>query len=159
MRKYFEAIGAFLRKWETERYLEALLAVLVLLLLVQGLRGLSTTIQAGSVLRSLEESNAPSPKRSAGDGAEEYAAMLEKGTFGRAPDQQPLKVFGILGNSALLGPTAESVKPYAVGAELPQGEKLVEIGPNSVVLEKEGEKRTLNVFPEFSKSKAKPGGS
>ncbi len=158
MKSYIDRILKFLRKWEGERYLEVLFVVLVVLLLVQGLRGLSTTLQAGSVLRSLEESNAAAPIRSADDGAETYAAMLQKGTFGKAPGEQPLKVFGILGDSALLGPTAENVKPYEIGAELPQGQKLVELGPNSVVLEKDGERRTLNVFPEFSKSNAKPEG-
>lgn len=158
MRTYLDRFKTFLKKWETERYLEVLLVVFVLLLLVQGVRGLSSMIQAGSVLRSLEESNAPPPRRAAADGAEEYKAMLEKGTFGRAPGEQPLKVFGILGDSALLGATAESVKPYGIGAELPKGEKLVEIGPNSVVLEKDGERRTLTVFPEFAASKAKSSG-
>lgn len=159
MRTYLDRIKTFLKKWETERYLEVLLAVLVLLLLVQGVRGLSAMIQAGSVLRSLEESNAPPPKRARNDGVQEYRAMLEKGTFGRAPGEQPLGVFGILGDSALLGLASDSVEPYGIGAELPGGEKLVEIGPNSVVLEKEGERRTLTVFPELAASQAKSGGS
>ena len=158
MRSYLDRIRIFLRRWEAERYLEVLLAVLVALLLVQGVRGLSATIQAGSVLRSLEESNAPAPKRVGNDGGQEYRVMLEKGTFGRAPGDQPLKVFGILGDSALLGTESNNVKPYGIGAELPKGEKLVEIGPNSVVLEKEGERRTLTVFPEFPASPANPGG-
>ena len=157
MRSYLDRIKIFLRRWETDRYLEVLLVVFVLLLLVQGVRGLSATILAGSVLRSLEESNAPPPKRAGNDGAEEYKAMLEKGTFGKSPGEQPMKVFGILGDSALLGPESNNVKSYGVGAELPEGEKLVEIGPNSVVLEKEGERRTLTVFPELAASPGKPG--
>lgn len=159
MKVYLDRIQVFLKQWEIERYLVALLAVLVLLLLVQGVRGITAAVQTGSVLRSLEESNAPPPKRTGKEGVQEYKAMLEKGTFGRAPGAQPLKVFGILGDSALLGPASEGVKPYAIGAELPGGEKLVEIGPNSVVLEKEGERRTLTVFPELAAPSAKDGGS
>lgn len=159
MKVYLDRIQAFLKQWEIERYLVVLLAVLVFLLLVQGVRGISAAIQTGSVLRSLEESNAPPPKRAGNEGVQECKAMLEKGTFGRAPRAQPLNVFGILGDSALLGPAAEGVQPYAIGAELPGGEKLVEIGPNSVVLEKEGERRTRTVFPELAPSQAKSGGS
>lgn len=159
MKVYLDRIQAFLKQWEIERYLVVLLAVLVFLLLVQGVRGISAAIQTGSVLRSLEESNAPPPKRTGKEGVQECKAMLEKGTFARAPRAQPLNVFGILGDSALLGPAAEGVQPYAIGAELPGGEKLVEIGPNSVVLEKEGERRTRTVFPELAPSQAKSGGS
>ena len=157
MRPYIDRLKAYLKEWETERYLEVLLAVLVVLLLFQGVRGVSAMIQTGTVLRSLEDTNAAPPKRAASDGVEPYKAMLDKGTFGRVPGKQPLKVFGILGDSALIGPDSNKVKLYSIGADLPTGEKLVEIGPNSIVIEKEEKKSTLTVFPVPKAPKAKSG--
>ncbi len=157
MRPYIDLLKAYLKKWETERYLEVLLAVLAVLLLFQGVRGVSAMIQAGTVLRSLEESNAAPPKRAVSDGVEPYRAMLDKGTFGRVPGKQPLKVFGILGDSALIGSDPNSAKLYSINAELPGGEKLVEIGPNSVVLENEEKEHTLTVFPVPAAPKANSG--
>lgn len=152
MKTYLEQIKTFLKKWEMERYLEAFLAIFVVLLLVQGARGLSATIQTGTVLRSLEESSAPAPKREATEGIEDYKAMLDKGTFGKGPKgPSPFKVFAIMGNSALLGADPNKVELYAVGADLPGGQKIIEIAPNSVVLEKDGERQTLVVFPELAK--------
>ena len=57
------------------------------------------------------------------------------------------QLFGILGQFAYLGPSLDQAEPYATGAELPGGFKLVEIGAGSVVIEREGERETLNVFP------------
>lgn len=54
-----------------------------------------------------------------------------------------------MGNSALLGVSPKDAKRYEVGADLPQGGKLLEIGTDNVVLEVQGKKQTITVFPEL----------
>ena len=78
------------------------------------------------------------------------AKAIAAAVFGDANKGEPPKVqlFGILGRSALLGNSPGDAQMYEVDAEVPCGEKLIEIGIDEVVLEKDGEKRTVQVFSD-----------
>ena len=88
------------------------------------------------------------PEREQARDLEEYKAIAEKGFPGKQKEKKAEpKLIGILGDVALLGSSPEDAKPYALGAKVSEYE-VVEIRLNSVVLEKDGKKLTLKVFPD-----------
>ncbi len=151
MRAYVETILQVLKRRQLEEYLVWSLALLVILILTQGVRCGTTLVRTSLLMHSLEQINAPPPRKPEPGPEEKYEIILKKGILGRAPQgggEPGLRVFGILGESALLGSSPDSIKFDEVGAEVSGGEKLVSIGTDSVILEKEGEQRTLKVFPD-----------
>ena len=138
-----------MRKLSLDSWLMVSAGVLVLLLLVQVVR-YARAGSAHGLLVEADSSKAP-PAREEPELAEKYGVITEKGAFGKPKKSSPpkLQVFGILGKSAWLGTSAKDAKPYEIGAEVPGGDKLIEIHLNSVVLEKGEKKRTLTVFPEL----------
>ena len=151
MNAQLQTVVTALRKRRPEEYLVGLLAVLALLILTQGVRCSATLIGTSGLLRSLEAINAPPVRKLDEAAAAKYETILSKGILGRVsknPGAQQLRVFGILGNTVLMGTSPESIKPYEINAEVEGGEKLVKIETASVVLEKDGKQRTLEVFPK-----------
>jgi hypothetical protein len=142
---------AKLREWGPDKCLLALTGVLAVLLLAQGVR-LGLTWPLGRRLtRYLKSSSGALPQRKETKTLEAYDVILEKGVIGTKVKAKPprMAVFGIMGNSALLGTSPQDAKPYEVGADLPQGGKLIEIGSDKVVLEVQGKQQTITVFPEL----------
>ena len=104
----------------------------------------------------LSSSEPSSPGRSDVKELKEYQVILEKAHLGKKkPSGGPKRpqLIGILGEQALIGNSPNDAKWYAVDAKLPGGYKLLEIHLNSVVLEKDGKKQTVAMFPELG---AKP---
>jgi hypothetical protein len=119
--------------------------VLGALLLVQGVRCLG-----GSRLDAATERGAPvereMPDRLDAPDLKEYESITAGGHFGKdKPPPQP-KLFGVLGEYALLGSAPEKADLHKVGAKLPGDYVLTEIGADHVVLEKDGKKQTLKLF-------------
>jgi hypothetical protein len=146
-------IVSALKRRSTEDYLAMLCALFIVLAIVQTARMGGAVFSTGRVLRSLEAFNAPAPRQGGRAAADDFKLILEKGILGRAPQQSTggpgaLKLFGVLGGSALLGNDPKSIKTYDAGAELPGGAKLLAIQPDHVVIEKDGNEHTLLVFPE-----------
>jgi hypothetical protein len=151
MNAYLQIALATLKKRRPEEYVAVLLGVLALLILAQGFRCSAIVIGTNTLLHSLEQINAPPPRKVDAEAAAKYEIILEKGILGRVVKDaggQQLRVFGILGNTVLMGRTPESIKPYEIGAEVEGGEKLVKIEASSAVLEKDGKQRSLTVFQE-----------
>lgn len=142
-----------------EEYLVALLALLALMTAVQGGRFVAAELQTTALQRSLALIGEPPPPRAEAD-AKKYESILTKGLLGQPPQEgapsPDLKVFGIIGNTALMGPSAEAVQPFEVGATLPGDEKLVSIGTDAVTVEKSGKQRTLKVFDPANAPPEKP---
>jgi hypothetical protein len=143
-----------------DRALALLFVALCLLLMIQGLRFVGAALSSRG-MASRVNTGAVAPERTDRKPATDYDAILEKGLLGKrekgggpSGPAPAVTVFGILGNKALLGASANDAKPFAIGAEVPGGEKLVEIGTAEVVLEKDGNKRTLKVFPSLSAPKS-----
>jgi hypothetical protein len=141
---------AKLREWGPDKCLLALVGALVVLLLFQGVR-LGFTWPLGRRLAEYLRSTSGTPKRKETKTLEAYDAILEKGVIGRKVEARPPKMvlLGIMGNSALLGMSPKDAKIYEVGADLPQGGKLIEIGTDKVVVEVQGKQKTITVFPEL----------
>lgn len=141
---------AKLREWGPDKCLLALVGALVVLLLFQGVR-LGLTWPLGRRLAEYLRSTSGAPKRKETKTLEAYDAILEKGVIGRKVEARPPKMvlLGIMGNSALLGMSPKDAKMYEVGADLPQGGKLIEIGTDKVVVEVQGKQTTITVFPEL----------
>lgn len=87
-------------------------------------------------------------ERDAADKVEQYMVIGQKGHFGQQKQAEP-HLFGILGQEALIGMAANNAKFHGVGAGLSDGWKLTEIGLDSVVIEKEGNKKTLSLWPKM----------
>ena len=120
--------------------------VLAAALAVQGVR----CVRAAGIGRGLAadgEGSAPPKGRAVADDIEEYLALAKRANFGKEKPPQKPELFGILGQFAYMGPSLDKAEPYAAGAEVSGGFKIVEIGVGSVVIEKDGETETLNVFP------------
>ncbi|MBN2309839.1 MAG: hypothetical protein JXR94_12760 [Candidatus Hydrogenedentes bacterium] len=140
-----------------DRCLLALLVVVAALFLLQGVRYGVNAIRAGRLIAALEEYTGTPPGRKDAQPIEYYNAIYEKGVLGKGPQPPPpAKVFGILGDTALVGTEPDKAKPFQVGAEIPGGEKIIEIRPNEVVFEKDGKQRIATVFPGGDK-KPEPG--
>jgi hypothetical protein len=155
MKDYLGEALRVLKRATVETYLGGLSILLAVLILTQGVQCGMARIQSSALKRSLDEVNERPVRKGDAKSLEKYAVIAKKGILGQPPsDAAPapdLKVLGILGNHALMGPNAQGLKPYEIGAELPGGEKLVAIEIDSVVLEKEGKKRTLKVFDPANK--------
>jgi hypothetical protein len=78
--------------------------------------------------------------------ATEYEAIVEEEHFGKKPKPPQPQLFGILGDRALIGPSANNAELKKVGDTLPGDHLLVEVGADYVVVEREGERRTLKLF-------------
>ncbi len=142
------------RKLGLNRWLAAAAGVLLVLCIIQLIRWTGARNLGKDLIRaSLRQATAL--ERSDVKDLEQYKPIIEKYHLGKKKKPPGLpKLFGILGESALFGNSPKDIKPYAVDAELPGGWKLVEISLGSVELEKDGEKKTITVFPELA---AKPG--
>jgi len=139
--------------------LAVLAAVLIVLLPAQGLRYYLAGRRESTILESLKLGSEGPPGRTEIREAKEYDVIAKKGTLGKADDKKkpPAKLWGIMGNEALLGASAKDAKAYAVGGKLPDGEKVVRIGINEVVVEKDGREQTLYVHDVLKPSaKEKP---
>ena len=152
---------ARLRRAGLERYLLAVAGLLALLLAVQGVR----YVYAGRLGRGLAESLHAGPgdpvKPDQTKRLEDFNLIGENGFLGSPPSKKapPQRLFGIMGDTALLGTEGKNAKPFKVGAAIPGGERIVEILIDRVVLEKEGKKRTVCVFPEIkTEGGPAPGG-
>jgi hypothetical protein len=153
-----------LRQLGPDKSLRILIGVLAALVALQGMR----YVLAGPFTRGFKDSSTGSDGRKAMSRnvtktSEEYRNILEAGVLGTAPKEKsgppPVYLFGVMGREALIGSSAGSAKLLAVGDDVGGGEKLVEILVEDVVLEKDGEKRTVNVFdsPTEKPSKDKRG--
>jgi len=138
------------RKVRLDYCLGAAGGILLVLLAVQLVRyGGARTL--GEELIKATLAPEATPQRAEAPDLEQYKAIAEKGLFGKAKQKKGPgvpRLFGVLGEFALLGNSPGDSKPYALGAEVAGGHKLVEIHLDSVVLEKDGKKLTLKVFPD-----------
>ena len=142
------------RKLGLNYWLGAAAAVILVLCVVQVARWTGAGTLGSELIRASLRQAAASERSDVRD-LEQYQAIVEKQHFGKKKPPPGLPTFfGILGESALFGSSPKDIKPYAVDAELPGGWKLVEIRLNSVELEKDGETKTMTVFPELG---AEPG--
>ena len=145
-----------LRAFGPDKLLIALAGILALLLLVQGLRYGCLARLEKSVIHSLEQAKEELPKRADTGELKEYDLIMQQGILGTVSKPPPQKLWGIMGENALIGPSADKAKLYKVDDKLSTGEKIVKIGYSEVVLEKDGKQRTECVFPELKKA-ARPG--
>ena len=159
MRPFMTRALVKLSAWDPDRGLLALACALTFLLMVQGVRYAAAGFLARGLAKSLKDVAAAPPKRDEILNIDKYDAILDKGILGKKSDQAPssAKVFGIMGRTALIGLAPNEIKPYQVGEEVPGGEKILEIGPNKVVLEKDDKRRTATVFPDLEAKPAKEG--
>ncbi len=122
--------------------------LLLALLAVQGLRYQGARRLAAEFDAGLRVKD-PAPADQKDDDKEQLKKLADKGLFGKRPAPPEPKLFGILGDSAMLGNDANSAKLYAVDAKLPDGSKLVEVQANAVVVENDGKRKTIKLFPEL----------
>jgi hypothetical protein len=146
-----------LRKVGLDSWLAAVAGAILILLIVQVTRYARAGTLGEDIVRASQLQPA-SQGRSDVKAQEEYKPLIEKGHFGKKKEEppKPPQLFGILGNVALLGNSPDDAKPYEVGAGLPDGSKLAEIHLNSVVTEKDGEKKTIVLFPELGVKAQEP---
>ena len=164
MRALAEQTWSRVREWGPERCLLALLGALVLLHAVQGFRFGVNALAMHSATRSLRHAAEDPPLRNAHKSVEDYDSILEKGILGKVAKAEGKKeeakpainLYGIMGNQALMGMSMKDAKCYAQGAQVPGGETLAKVGVDEVVLEKDGEKRTIPVFPDRFARISKP---
>jgi len=127
-------------------WLRGLGAVLLLALVWEG--ALYARARNVAALKGLGSFTAgPAVKRDGAPELSHYAPIMDKGHFGKKKPPPLPKLFGIVGEQALLGNDAGSAKFYEVGADLPGGRKLAEIRGNVVVIETDGRKEELKLFP------------
>ena len=149
MRTAVTSIINRVREWGPDRCLLGLLCLLAFLLVVQGGRYCTTRLGAWRLVTSLESSTYTPPHRDRTQKLGEYDTITEAGVLGKVPKggaSLSAQLFGIIVDSALFGSSPNDIKPYKRGDEIPGGEKIVEIGADKVVLEKEDEQRTVKVF-------------
>ena len=142
-----------LMEWGPDKCLLVVAALLLALLVLQPVRCAVSTVRLRSLSKSLESGLAERAEREGSPPFEDYDPILKTALLGKPRKDEPpppMQPFGILGNEALIGKTPDDAQSYAAGAKLPSGETVVEVGTSSVVLEKDGEKRTVHVFPELT---------
>lgn len=145
----FSGVWATLRAGDPARRLHLLRSVLIALLVLQGLRVALPAARAEWLLRAAAAEAPAKDREKFREPLDKFNAILEKGVLGVPPREAPPQLFGVLGNVALIGGAPEQVQELSEGATLPNGEKVVHIGVESVELEKDGQKRTLTVFPDM----------
>lgn len=146
------SLKELVEKLGLKNILKATTAVLVLVALLQTGRIAGVFFGEYSLSSSLENVSAASPQRNSEKKFEDFDGIFTNGAFGKGKSPAPpTKLFGVLGNQALMGSSEGDVKAYDVGAEIPGGAKIIRIEPNQVTLEKDGEESTLSVFPDFGK--------
>jgi len=137
-------------RWpDPDRILTVLAAIFVFLLIVQTVRYQAAKNRLEKTLtRSVEQRTQEPVKREGVDTLEEYISINEHGLLGTIG--KPIeKLWGIMGDSALIGASADNAKAYSVGEAIPSGEKVIKMGHNEVVLEQWGTQRTEHVFAEM----------
>ncbi len=143
-----------LRKPGLDVVLAAAAGLLLALFIFQGLRWAA----AGTLGRELADASVAAERvseRSGVEPVEEYGVIKDNEHFGKQKPPPKPQLFGVLGDTALIGTSPNDIKPYEAGAGLPGEMKLVEILGDSVVVEdKDGKKQTLTVFPPLGA----PGG-
>jgi len=147
------------RTLSTDFWLAVVAAIVSVFLIVQFV-SCALARKVGEELIQASLSRPASTGRMDVKGLDHYSPILEKGHLGKKkPPPGPPQLFGILGECALMGSSPNDVKAYTVGADLPGGAKLVEIALDSVVLEKDGNKQTIVLFPPLgAKGGAPPPG-
>lgn len=136
---------AKLRQLSVDSWLAILTCVLGILLVLEMGSCLSAASLGQRVIEASVESK-PAVSREEVSDVKEYEVLTEKGHFGKKQSPPKLRLFGVLGDSALIGQSDRDAKPYSEGAKLPDGSKLVEIKLDSVVVEKDEKKQTMEVF-------------
>ena len=136
-----------LKALRPEHWLLLLAGVLAVLLLVQGVRYACVGRLARGMGEALEARDASALKRTDVPDLKAYEGIAKLGSLGSVSGTA--RLVGILGDSALFGTSPSSARPYAAGATVPGVGKIVDIGINTVVVEKDGKERTLKVFPEL----------
>jgi len=147
------AILRTLRRIGAGGWLLGLAGVLIVLL---GLQGIGYA-RMDRLAVSVEDLRAPKAvERAEIPAVDDYLPIGHKGHFGKEKKPTP-KLFGVLGDEALIGMSQKDAKFFSVDAALPGGCKLVEIRPSSVVVEREGEEETLELWPDMNKpGRARP---
>lgn len=148
IRDTFLGVPARWRAFGADKLLKALAGTFVLLLLVQGPRYGCVRRLEKTVTRSLAPNTEGPTQRVVAVKLEEYVAISRHGILGSVT-QPPEKLWGIMGDSALIGASSEKAKLYSVGAKTSAGERVISIAWNEVVLEKDGKERTEYVFTEL----------
>ena len=138
-------------------WLSVCAGILFVILLTQGTRCTLATRLTPRLANVPLEIGAP-PAREASNPVQKYDPIVKEGHLGEYKQIRP-QLFGIIGDSALVGTSSSDAQLYTVGASLPGGAKLVELHPNSVVVEKESNRETLTLFPELPATggSGKPG--
>ena len=150
-----DRVVARLKAFTLEHWLTVLAGGLAVLLLVEGARYGCASRLTGGMGGELGSGDVSTVKRTGAREAgtrdlKDYDPIAKLGHLGSGP--RAVQLAGILGDSALFGTSPESASPYAVGSTIPGGDKVVAIGINEVVVEKDGKQRTLKVFPELKMS-------
>jgi len=135
-----------LRKVKVDSWLGACAGVLVVLLAVQGVAYVRVRAMGSEFADALLAQSA-APTRGESSKLEDYQSIMGKGVFGKKQPPPAPKLFGLLDGSALMGEEPNKVRTYELNADLPGGFKLVEIGFNSVVVEREDKRETIRLFP------------
>ena len=140
-----------LRQFGVNSWLAVCASIMAVIFVMQIISLLSAE---GLGQRVIEASVEPKPAVSREEVADlkEYEVLTEKGHFGKKQKPPQLRLFGVLGDSALLGQSDRDAKPYSEGASLPGGGKLVEVKFDSVIVEKDGKKKTMEVFTHMPSS-------
>jgi len=161
MTKITSALRRMFQIEHGKAWLMGTIAVLVALLAIQGGRYYLIGRFEKRLMASLEEGVQGPPKRNATKPQEDYNPIAEKGIFGPVKKPPTHSLWGILGDEALFGTSADAAKPFKVGGKLPSGEEIVRMGINDVVLAKDGKERTVYVHDALKPagaSKPSPAG-
>jgi len=135
-----------LRKVKVDSWLGACAAVLVVVLMIQGV-GYARVRAMGSEFEEALLAHSAQPTREESRKVEDYEPIMGKGIFGKKRPPPAPKLFGLLDGSALMGGDPNKARLYELDADLPGGFKLVEISFNSVVVEREDKRETISLFP------------
>ena len=129
------------------RVLRGCAVALVVLLAVQALRYVGARGAALPADLASEVRQAAAEREDVPD-VKDYEAIVEEEHFGKKPKPPRLQLFGILGDSALIGKSPQNAKLHKADAKLSGDHVLVEVGADYVVIEREGKRQTLKLFGE-----------
>lgn len=154
-------IIAKLKAWGPDKCIAGVLAGLLLLVIVQGVRYGVTIAYAKDLTDELRSSALPPPARDGVNDFEHFKPILDKGILGAGDPPKgappPAMLYGIMGQTALIGNSPNDAKPYEAGVNIASGDKLIEVGTDFVIIEKDGEKRTVTIFDALGTVKKKEG--